>query len=236
MKIFNFKLFLESNNNDDDFLNTAIEFKKTILHIVEIHEKRAHKTNKLVKNTLFIQKLSELIQKAIESKIFELLELQTLVRYHEMQIYKINKITYDFEQKENNPNIFSLSFLDFAGDVVEVFNRILETPTNQSNYNLILTRALDFFNMANNLTEKQVKSDEEVSRPTTDRENIEKEIEKITGKEIARLSRQDRYQIIFFKTYNGKELPEHIVTYLKDKNKKIPLEDYHWDWQKPKVI
>ena len=122
MKIKNYKLFLESNEFDFEFLANIGKMKQAILKIVQLHEQKCYGDTKLSSYERFKVSLNDLIDKAIETTPDNKEDFYTITEDYLSVIYLFEKELY----KENKLAEFDQSLFSSLDDLVGLFNLTLD--------------------------------------------------------------------------------------------------------------
>ena len=115
MKIKNYKLFLESNNFDFDFLANIGKMKQAIIKIVQLHEKKCYDDSKLSSYERFKASLNDLIDSAVKGEYTITEDYLSVINLFEKEVY--NKSLFSSYEE----SIFS--HLD---DLISCFNSLLD--------------------------------------------------------------------------------------------------------------
>ena len=115
MKIKNYKLFLESNDFDFDFLANIGKMKQAILKIVKLHEEKCYNDTKLSSYDIFKNSLNDLIDGAIKGEFTITEDYLSIINLFEKEVYSKDLLS-SYEE-----SIFS--HLD---DLISCFNSLLD--------------------------------------------------------------------------------------------------------------
>ena len=115
MKIKNYKLFLESNDFDFDFLANIGKMKQAILKIVQLHEQKCYGDTKLSSYERFKASLNDLIDSAIKGEYTITENYLSVITLFEKEVYGKDLLS-SYEE-----SIFS--HLD---DLISCFNSLLD--------------------------------------------------------------------------------------------------------------
>jgi hypothetical protein len=115
MKIKNYKLFLESNNFDFDFLANIGKMKQAIIKIVQLHEKKCYGDIKLSSYERFKASLNDLIDSAVKGEYTITEDYLSVINLFEKEVYGKDLFS-SYEE-----SIFS--HLD---DLISCFNNLLD--------------------------------------------------------------------------------------------------------------
>ena len=122
MKIKNYKLFLESNDFDFDFLANIGKMREAILKIVQLHEQKCYNDNKLSSYDRFKASLNDLIDKAIETTPDNKEHFYTITEDYLSVISLFEKEVY----RENKLVEFDQSLFSSLDDLIGLFNLTLD--------------------------------------------------------------------------------------------------------------
>ena len=122
MKIKNYKLFLESNEFDFEFLANIGKMKEAILKIVKLHEQKCYNDTKISSYNRFKTSLNDLIDRAIETTPDNKEHFYTITEDYLSVIYLFEKEVY----KENKLVEFDQSLFSSLDDLVSLFNLTLD--------------------------------------------------------------------------------------------------------------
>ena len=115
MKIKNYKLFLESNDFDFDFLANIGKMKQAIIKIVQLHEKKCYGDIKLSSYERFKTSLNDLIDSAVKGEYTITEDYLSVINLFEKEVYGKGLFS-SYEE-----SIFS--HLD---DLISCFNSLLD--------------------------------------------------------------------------------------------------------------
>ena len=122
MKIKNYKLFLESNEFDFDFLANIGKMKQAIIKIVQLHEQKCYGDTKLSSYERFKTAINDLIDKAIETTPDNKEHFYTITEDYLSVISLFEKEIY----RENKLAEFDQSLFSSLDDLVGLFNLTLD--------------------------------------------------------------------------------------------------------------
>ena len=122
MKIKNYKLFLESNDFDFDFLANIGKMREAILKIVQLHEQKCYNDTKLSSYDRFKVSLNDLIDKAIETTPDNKEHFYTITEDYLSVISLFEKEVY----RENKLVEFDQSLFSSLDDLIGLFNLTLD--------------------------------------------------------------------------------------------------------------
>jgi len=114
MKIKSYKLFLESNDFDFDFLANIGKMKQAIIKIVQLHEKKCYGDIKLSSYERFKASLNDLIDSAVKGEFTITEDYLSIINLFEKEVYGKDLLS-SYEE-----SIFS--HLD---DLISLFNSLL---------------------------------------------------------------------------------------------------------------
>ena len=122
MKIKNYKLFLESNEFDFEFLANIGKMKQAIIKIVKLHEQKCYGDTKLSSYERFKTAINDLIDKAIETTPDNKEHFYTITEDYLSVISLFEKEIY----RENKLAEFDQSLFSSLDDLVGLFNLTLD--------------------------------------------------------------------------------------------------------------
>ena len=115
MKIKNYKLFLESNNFDFDFLANIGKMKQAIIKIVQLHEKKCYGDIKLSSYERFKASLNDLIDSAVKGEYTITEDYLSVINLFEKEVY--NKSLFSSYEE---------SMFSHLDDLISCFNSLLD--------------------------------------------------------------------------------------------------------------
>ena len=115
MKIKNYKLFLESNNFDFDFLANIGKMKQAIIKIVQLHEKKCYDDSKLSSYERFKASLNDLIDSAVKGEFTITEDYLSVINLFEKEVY--NKSLFSSYEE---------SMFSHLDDLISCFNSLLD--------------------------------------------------------------------------------------------------------------
>lgn len=115
MKIKNYKLFLESNNFDFDFLANIGKMKQAIIKIVQLHEKKCYDDSKLSSYERFKASLNDLIDSAVKGEYTITEDYLSVINLFEKEVY--NKSLFSSYEE---------SMFSHLDDLISCFNSLLD--------------------------------------------------------------------------------------------------------------
>ena len=107
MKIKNYKLFLESNDFDFDFLANIGKMKQAIIKIVQLHEKKCYGDIKLSSYERFKASLNDLIDSAVKGEFTITEDYLSVINLFEKEVY--NKSLFSSHVKLSCETKFGLT-------------------------------------------------------------------------------------------------------------------------------
>ena len=122
MKIKNYKLFLESNEFDFEFLANIGKMKQAIIKIVKLHEQKCYGDTKLSSYERFKTAINDLIDKAIETTPDNKEHFYTITEDYLSVISLFEKEVY----RENKLVEFDQSLFSSLDDLIGLFNLTLD--------------------------------------------------------------------------------------------------------------
>ena len=115
MKIKNYKLFLESNDFDFDFLANIGKMKQAIIKIVQLHEKKCYGDIKLSSYERFKSSLNDLIDSAVKGEFTITEDYLSVINLFEKEVY--NKSLFSSYEE---------SMFSHLDDLISCFNSLLD--------------------------------------------------------------------------------------------------------------
>ena len=115
MKIKNYKLFLESNDFDFDFLANIGKMKQAIIKIVQLHEKKCYGDIKLSSYERFKASLNDLIDSAVKGEFTITEDYLSVINLFEKEVY--NKSLFSSYEE---------SMFSHLDDLISCFNSLLD--------------------------------------------------------------------------------------------------------------
>ena len=115
MKIKNYKLFLESNDFDFDFLANIGKMKQAIIKIVQLHEKKCYGDIKLSSFERFKSSLNDLIDSAVKGEFTITEDYLSVINLFEKEVY--NKSLFSSYEE---------SMFSHLDDLISCFNSLLD--------------------------------------------------------------------------------------------------------------
>ena len=229
MKIKNYKLFLESNDFDFDFLANIGKMKQAILKIVQLHEQKCYGDTKLSSYERFKASLNDLIDSAIKGEYTITENYLSVITLFEKEVYGKDLLS-SYEE-----SIFS--HLD---DLISCFNSLLDNEEKDEEDIMRLGKDADHILNKMDETwiyENEVGGDFEIntdgiddaiagledrlSKETDDmwtsEEEFEKDIESYIGKKIEDFDYSEKLQA--FQYIESKEWVKNILEGGSEKDK-----------------
>ena len=230
MKIKNYKLFLESNDFDFDFLANIGKMKQAIIKIVQLHEKKCYDDIKLSSYERFKFSLNDLIDSAVKGES----------TFTEDYISVINL----FEKEVYNKSLFSSyeeSIFSHLDDLISCFNGLLDNEERDEEDIMRLGKDAD--HILNKMDESwiyenefgssdfEINTDgiddaidsledrlaEETDGMWTSEEEFEKDVESYIGKKMDDFDYSDKLQA--YKYIENKDWVKNILSNGSDSDK-----------------
>ena len=229
MKIKNYKLFLESNDFDFDFLANIGKMKQAILKIVQLHEQKCYGDTKLSSYERFKASLNDLIDSAIKGEYTITENYLSVITLFEKEVYGKDLLS-SYEE-----SIFS--HLD---DLISCFNSLLDNEEKDEEDIMRLGKDADHILNKMDETwiyENEVGGDFEIntdgiddaiagledrlSKETdymwTSEEEFEKDVESYIGKKMDDFDYSDKLQA--YKYIENKDWVKNILSNGSDSDK-----------------
>lgn len=228
MKIKNYKLFLESNNFDFDFLANIGKMKQAIIKIVQLHEKKCYGDIKLSSYERFKASLNDLIDSAVKGEYTITEQYLSVINLFEKEVYGKDLFS-SYEE-----SIFS--HLD---DLISCFNNLLDNEERDEEDIMRLGKDADhilnkmdetwIYENESGSSDFEINTDgidgaidsledrltEETDGMWTSEEEFEKDIESYIGKSMDDFDYSDKLQ-----AYQYIENKEWVKNILKDGSEK----------------
>ena len=229
MKIKNYKLFLESNDFDFDFLANIGKMKQAILKIVKLHEEKCYNDTKLSSYDIFKNSLNDLIDGAIKGEFTITEDYLSIINLFEKEVYSKDLLS---SYKES---IFS--HLD---DLISCFNSLLDNKERDEEDIMRLGKDVD--HILNKMDESWIYENEvggdfeintdgiddaiagledRLSKETdgmwTSEEDFEKDMESYIGKKMDNFDYSDKLQA--YQYIENKEWVKNILKGGSEKDK-----------------
>jgi hypothetical protein len=229
MKIKNYKLFLESNDFDFDFLANIGKMKQAILKIVKLHEEKCYNDNKLSSYDRFKNSLNDLIDGAIKGEFTITEDYLSIINLFEKEVYSKDLLS-SYEE-----SIFS--HLD---DLISCFNSLLDNKERDEEDIMRFGKDADY--ILNKMDESWIYENEvggdfeintdgiddaidgledRLSKETdgmwTSEEDFEKDIESYIGKKMDNFDYSDKLQA--YQYIENKEWVKNILEGGSEKDK-----------------
>ena len=217
MKIKNYKLFLESNEFDFEFLANIGKMKEAILKIVQLHEQKCYGDTKLSSYERFKVSLNDLIDDAVKGEFTITEDYLSVINLFEKEVYS-KSLFSSYEE----------SMFSHLDDLISCFNSLLRNEKRDEED--IMRLGEDAEHILNNMDETWIHDSEEsgssfeintdgiddviadlenrlsedVDDMWTSEDEFEKDIEGYIGKKIEDFDYSDKlqaYQYIENKTW-----------------------------------
>ena len=217
MKIKNYKLFLESNEFDFEFLANIGKMKEAIIKIVKLHEQKCYGDTKLSSYERFKVSLNDLIDDAVKGEFTITEDYLSVINLFEKEVY--NKSLFSSYEE---------SMFSHLDDLISCFNSLLRNEKRDEED--IMRLGEDAEHILNNMDETWIHDSEEsgssfeintdgiddviadlenrlsedVDDMWTSEDEFEKDIEGYIGKKIEDFDYSDKlqaYQYIENKTW-----------------------------------
>jgi hypothetical protein len=228
MKIKNYKLFLESNNFDFDFLANIGKMKQAILKIVQLHEKKCYGDIKLSSYERFKASLNDLIDSAVKGEYTITEQYLSVINLFEKEVYgkdlfssyeesifsHLDDLISCFNNLLDNEERDEEDIMRLGKDADHILNKmdetwIYENESGSSDFE-INTDGID--DVIDSLEDRLT---EETDGMWTSEEEFEKDIESYIGKSMDDFDYSDKLQ-----AYQYIENKEWVKNILKDGSEK----------------
>lgn len=148
MKIKNYKLFLESNEFDFEFLANIGKMKQAILKIVQLHEQKCYGDTKLSSYERFKVSLNDLIDDAVKGEFTITEDYLSVINLFEKEVY--NKSLFSSYEE---------SMFSHLDDLISCFNSLLRNEKRDEED--IMRLGEDAEHILNNMDETWIHDSEE---------------------------------------------------------------------------
>lgn len=148
MKIKNYKLFLESNKFDFEFLANIGKMKQAILKIVQLHEQKCYGDTKLSSYERFKVSLNDLIDDAVKGEFTITEDYLSVINLFEKEVY--NKSLFSSYEE---------SMFSHLDDLISCFNSLLRNEKRDEED--IMRLGEDAEHILNNMDETWIHDSEE---------------------------------------------------------------------------
>lgn len=228
MKIKNYKLFLESNNFDFDFLANIGKMKQAIIKIVQLHEKKCYGDIKLSSYERFKASLNDLIDSAVKGEYTITEQYLSVINLFEKEVYgkdlfssyeesifsHLDDLISCFNNLLDNEERDEEDIMRLGKDADHILNKmdetwIYENESGSSDFE-INTDGID--DVIDSLEDRLT---EETDGMWTSEEEFEKDIESYIGKSMDDFDYSDKLQ-----AYQYIENKEWVKNILKDGSEK----------------
>ena len=227
MKIKNYKLFLESNEFDFDFLANIGKMKQAIIKIVQLHEQKCYGDTKLSSYDRFKVSLNDLIDKAIETTpdnkehFYTITEdYLSVISLFEKEVYRENKLV-EFDQSlfsslDDLIGLFNLTLDEREEDDINRLGKDADHILDKMDDSWVYENESDGSNFEINtdgIDDAIAGLEDRLSKETDDmwtsEEEFEKDIESYIGKKIEDFDYSEKLQA--FKYIENKEWLKNIL-------------------------
>ena len=235
MKIKNYKLFLESNDFDFDFLANIGKMREAILKIVQLHEQKCYNDNKLSSYDRFKVSLNDLIDKAIETTpdnkehFYTITEdYLSVISLFEKEVYRENKLV-EFDQSlfsslDDLIGLFNLTLDEREEDDINRLGKDADHILDKMDDSWVYENESDGSNFEINtdgIDDAIAGLEDRLSKETDDmwtsEEEFEKDIESYIGKKIEDFDYSEKLQA--FQYIENKEWVKNILEGGSEKDK-----------------
>jgi hypothetical protein len=148
MKIKNYKLFLESNEFDFDFLANIGKMREAIIKIVKLHEQKCYNDTKLSSYERFKVSLNDLIDDAVKGEFTITEDYLSVINLFEKEVY--NKSLFSSYEE---------SMFSHLDDLISCFNSLLRNKERDEEDIMTLGEEADHY--LNNMDETWIYDSEE---------------------------------------------------------------------------
>jgi len=227
MKIKNYKLFLESNEFDFDFLANIGKMREAIIKIVKLHEQKCYGDTKLSSYDRFKTAINDLIDKAIETTpdnkehFYTITEdYLSVISLFEKEIYRENKLA-EFDQSlfsslDDLVGLFNLTLDEREEDDITRLGEDADHILDKMDDSWVYENESDGSNFEINtdgiddvIADLEGRLSEDVDGMWTSEEEFEKDIESYIGKKIEDFDYSEKLQA--YKYIENKQWIKNIL-------------------------
>ena len=227
MKIKNYKLFLESNEFDFEFLANIGKMKQAIIKIVKLHEQKCYGDTKLSSYERFKTAINDLIDKAIETTpdnkehFYTITEdYLSVISLFEKEIYRENKLA-EFDQSlfsslDDLVGLFNLTLDEREEDDINRLGKDVDHILDKMDDSWVYENESDGSNFEINtdgiddaIAGLEGRLSEDVDGMWTSEEEFEKDIESYIGKKIEDFDYSEKLQA--YKYIENKQWIKNIL-------------------------
>jgi hypothetical protein len=231
MKIKNYKLFLESNDFDFDFLANIGKMKQAILKIVQLHEKKCYDDNKLSSYERFKASLNDLIDSAVKGEYTITEEYLSVINLFEKEVYgkdllssyeesifsHLDDLISCFNSLLDNEERDEEDIMRLGKDADHILNKMDETWIYTSDESNVSISDIDISDIDDAIAGLDDRLSKETDDMWTSEEEFEKDIESYIGKKMDDFDYSDKLQA--YQYIENKEWVKNILEGGSEKDK-----------------
>jgi len=229
MKIKNYKLFLESNDFDFDFLANIGKMKQAIIKIVQLHEKKCYDDIKLSSYERFKASLNDLIDSAVKGEYTITEEYLSVINLFEKEVYgkdllssyeesifsHLDDLISCFNSLLDNEERDEEDIMRLGKEADHILNKMDETWIYTSYESNVSISDIDISDIDDAIDGLEDKLSKETDDMWTSEEEFEKDIESYIGKKMDDFDYSDKLQ-----AYQYIENKEWVKNILEDGSEK----------------
>jgi len=231
MKIKNYKLFLESNDFDFDFLANIGKMKQAILKIVQLHEKKCYHDIKLSSYERFKSSLNDLIDSAVKGEYTITEDYLSVINLFEKEVYgkdllssyeesifsHLDDLISCFNSLLDNEERDEEDIMRLGKDADHILNKMDETWIYTSDESNVSISDIDISDIDDAIVGLDDRLSKETDDMWTSEEEFEKDIESYIGKKMDDFDYSDKLQA--YKYIENKEWVKNILEGGSEKDK-----------------
>jgi hypothetical protein len=231
MKIKNYKLFLESNNFDFDFLANIGKMKQAIIKIVQLHEKKCYDDIKLSSYERFKASLNDLIDSAVKGEYTITEDYLSVINLFEKEVYgkdllssyeesifsHLDDLISCFNSLLDNEEKDEEDIMRLGKDADHILNKMDETWIYTSDESNVSISDIDISDIDDAIAGLDDRLSKETDDMWTSEEEFEKDIESYIGKKMDDFDYSDKLQA--YQYIENKEWVKNILEGGSEKDK-----------------
>jgi|694.fasta_scaffold87147_2 hypothetical protein len=231
MKIKNYKLFLESNNFDFDFLANIGKMKQAIIKIVQLHEKKCYGDIKLSSYERFKASLNDLIDSAVKGEYTITEDYLSVINLFEKEVYgkdllssyeesifsHLDDLISCFNSLLDNEEKDEEDIMRLGKDADHILNKMDETWIYTSDESNVSISDIDISDIDDAIAGLDDRLSKETDDMWTSEEEFEKDIESYIGKKMDDFDYSDKLQA--YQYIENKEWVKNILEGGSEKDK-----------------
>jgi hypothetical protein len=231
MKIKNYKLFLESNDFDFDFLANIGKMKQAIIKIVQLHEKKCYGDIKLSSYERFKASLNDLIDSAVKGEYTITEDYLSVINLFEKEVYgkdllssyeesifsHLDDLISCFNSLLDNEEKDEEDIMRLGKDADHILNKMDETCIYTSDESNVSISDIDISDIDDAIAGLDDRLSKETDDMWTSEEEFEKDIESYIGKKMDDFDYSDKLQA--YQYIENKEWVKNILEGGSEKDK-----------------